>query len=113
MTEKLKPIISKNWGFDQSFEELCKNAKFCFRFPNSKNKDDCRPHFVIETGERLTYVIISNDRFGIIVNAYGSSPKSLLTEKEGVEITNDGETMVLNYLIETNAHDLITNYEKH
>lgn len=106
-----KILVSKNWGFDLSFDELCAICKYCFRFPESKSRDNVKPHFVISetdfNGEkRIEFVSISNDRYGITVSSEGSTYYSRLSEG-GADISKDPRQMVLDYLRQTNDIDLI------
>ena len=103
--------MSKNWEFDLSFDEICAISKYSFRFPNSKSRDNVKPHFVISETEndgekRIDFVSISNDRYGITVSSEGSTYHSRLSEV-GVDLSKEPRQMVLDYLRQTNADDLI------
>lgn len=59
-----------------------------------------------EKGGRIEFVQISNDNYGITVSGAGSMPKSKLDNADS-EISKDGNQMVVDYLIETGAGDLL------
>lgn len=101
-----RPKISKDWGFDISFEEICRDCLYCFRITD-KSRDNNKPHFAMsETSDRIEFVQISNNRYGITVSSIGSMPKSKLDNKDS-DISKDGNQMVVDYLIETGAGDLV------
>lgn len=101
-----RPMVSKDWGFDLSFDEICKKSLYCFRI-RSKSRDDNKPHFAVsETKNHIEFVQISNDNYGITVSATGSMPKSKLNNNN-LEISKDGNQMTVYYLIETGSGDLV------
>lgn len=101
-----RPGISENWNFEKSFDNLCKSCLYCFRIRN-KSRDDNKPHFAMaENGDRIEFVQISNDNSGITVSGVGSMPKSKLDNADS-EISKDGNQMVVEYLIEKEASDLL------
>lgn len=55
---------------------------------------------------RIDFVQISNDRYGITVSSVGSMPKDVLNSPNA-DISKDGNQMVIDYLIETGATDLV------
>lgn len=59
-----------------------------------------------EDGGRIEFVQISNNAYGILVSGVGSMPKSKLDNKDS-DISKDGNQMVIDYLIETGAGDLV------
>lgn len=100
------PKISKDWGFETSFDDLCKQCLYCFRILN-KSRENNKPHFAIwERDSKIGFVQISNNRFGITVSAIGEMPKSVLSNNNA-DISKDGRQMVVDYLVETNAADLV------
>lgn len=111
VTQKPKPRISKNWDFEMSFDELCAICKYCFRFPDSKSRDNRKPHFVISETDlngdkRIVFVSISNDAHGVTVSSVGSTYYSRLLD-DAADISKEPRQMVLDYLRQTNAADLI------
>lgn len=101
-----RPKISKDWGFDISFEEICRDCLYCFRITD-KSRENNKPHFAMsETIDRIEFVQISNNQHGITVSSVGSMPKSKLDNKDS-DISKDGNQMVVDYLIETGAGDLV------
>lgn len=100
------PIISEHWHFEKSFDDLCKSCLYCFRIHN-KSREDNKPHFAMaENGARIEFVQISNDNSGITVSGVGAMQKSKLDNAD-LEISKDGNQMVVEYLIETGASELI------
>jgi len=101
-----RPKISKDWGIDTSFEDICRDCLYCFRI-RDKSRENNKPHFAMsETGNRIEFVQISNNRYGITVSSVGSMPKSKLNNPR-LDISRDGNEMVVDYLIETGATDLV------
>jgi hypothetical protein len=107
-----KPKVSKNWGSGRSFDQLCEECRFCYRFPDSKNKDLIRPHVVIEDevdgldGKRISFILLCYDRYGLCISADGTMPASWLNDP-GLEISKSLKQMALDYLVQTGASDLI------
>lgn len=100
------PKISKNWGFDTSYNDLCAKCLYCFRVKDNSRENN-KPKFAVsESEERIEFVEISNDQYGITVSGVGSMSKSGLSN-EYADITKDGNQMVVEYLIETSAQDLL------
>jgi hypothetical protein len=101
-----RPRISKDWGFDTSFKGICKKCLYCFRIKDNSRENN-KPHFAMsEDGGRIEFVQISNNAYGILVSGVGSMPKSKLDNKDS-DISKDGNQMVIDYLIETGAGDLV------
>ena len=78
--------VSKKWGLNIPFDELCEKALFGFRAAESHHKDDMRPHFAMKRHETSTanykgidYVLLSTHRDGVIENAEGFIAHELLT----------------------------------
>lgn len=101
-----RPKISKNWGFDTSYDDLCAKCLYCFRIKD-KSRENNKPKFAVsESVDRIEFVEISNDQYGITVSGVGSMAKSSLSS-EYADITKDGNQMVVEYLIGTLAGDLL------
>lgn len=59
-----------------------------------------------EDGGGVEFIQISNNAYGIVVSGVGSMPKSKLNNNDS-DISKDGNQMVVDYLIETGARDLV------
>ena len=100
-----KPKVSNEWGFHLSFDELCEKSLYGFR--SSGGRDNQKPHIVLSEDEHRIYgVQISNNQHGITISSEFSMPKNI-GERPGIVFTKDCVALVVDYLRQTGAEDLV------